>query len=146
MLVCNLCFCGAGVYRDARRDGRGLAAALPHHGGPHPGRPQKIPGCFRAVLRAQPGTGVLLMPFWCMLHVDPNPDFSLAVLGRACVGVLRLVSISLLCVCVFFVVFLLVVDVCVILSLSCFGPVLSLVVGPYCFDRLASTLLHWVVA
>ncbi len=58
-LYCNIAMpLWAGVHGDAGRDRHGPAASLPHHGRAHPGRPQKIPRCFCAILRAQPCAGV----------------------------------------------------------------------------------------
>ena len=47
----------SGLGSDARSRGLGSADALPNYGRAHPGREPKIPGRFRAVLRAQPGAG-----------------------------------------------------------------------------------------
>lgn len=89
-----------GVRGDARRDGLGPAAALPHDGGPHPGRPQKIPGCFRAVLRAKLSAGLCE---W--------------VSGRVGMcGVIRVSLIRLFCERVLFYLFF---EVCVCVSHVC---------------------------
>lgn len=53
-----------GISGYARSHRLGPTDALPNHRSQNPGCPQKVLGCFRPVLRAQPGSGTVQVGIW----------------------------------------------------------------------------------